>query len=69
MEFDVWSQSFVAAMTTLWSKVASFIPDLIAALVIIVLGLIVAKIADVGLGHHGQGGLLVHPLDLCGVRV
>ncbi|HCB41556.1 MAG TPA: transporter, partial [Pseudomonas sp.] len=32
MEFDVWSQSFVAAMTTLWSKVASFIPDLIAAL-------------------------------------
>ena len=50
MEFDVWSQSFVAAMTTLWSKVASFIPDLIAALIIIVLGLIVAKIADAVLG-------------------
>ena len=38
MEFDVWSQSFVAAMTTLWSKVASFIPDLIAALIIVLLG-------------------------------
>ena len=44
MEFDVWSQSFVAAMTTLWSKVASFIPDLIAALIIILLGLVVAKL-------------------------
>lgn len=46
MEFDVWSQSFVAAMTTLWSKVASFIPDLIAALIIVLLGLIVAKVVD-----------------------
>ena len=46
MEFDVWSQSFVAAMTTLWSKVASFIPDLIAALIIMLLGLVVAKVVD-----------------------
>ena len=46
MEFDVWSQSFVAAMTTLWSKVASFIPDLIAALIIVLLGLVVAKVVD-----------------------
>ena len=46
MEFDVWSQSFVAAMTTLWSKVASFVPDLIAALFIILLGFVIAKIVD-----------------------
>ncbi|MEH6492641.1 mechanosensitive ion channel family protein [Halopseudomonas sp.] len=46
MEFDVWSQSFVAAMTTLWSKVASFVPDLIAALFIILLGFVIAKVVD-----------------------
>ncbi|MEH6566725.1 MAG: mechanosensitive ion channel domain-containing protein [Halopseudomonas sp.] len=46
MEFDVWSQSFVAAMTTLWSKVASFVPDLIAALFIVLLGFVVAKVVD-----------------------
>lgn len=50
MEFDVWSQSFVAAMTTLWSKVASFVPDLIAALFIIVLGFVIAKVIDAVLG-------------------
>ncbi|AQZ95815.1 mechanosensitive ion channel domain-containing protein [Halopseudomonas phragmitis] len=46
MELETWSQSFVAAMTTLWGKVASFIPDLIAALFIILLGFVVAKIVD-----------------------
>lgn len=46
MEFDVWSQSFVAAMTTLWSKVASFVPDLVAALFIILLGFVIAKVVD-----------------------
>jgi hypothetical protein len=46
MELDTWSHSFVAAMTTLWSKVASFIPDLIAALFIVLLGFVVAKIVD-----------------------
>ncbi len=46
MEIDTWGHSFVAAMTTLWTKIASFIPDLIAALLIILLGLVVAKVAD-----------------------
>lgn len=46
MELDTWGQSFVAAMTTLWTKIASFIPDLIAAMLIILLGLVVAKVAD-----------------------
>lgn len=46
MELDTWSQSFVAAMTTLWTKIASFIPDLIAALLIVLLGLVVAKVTD-----------------------
>ena len=46
MDIDTWGHSFVAAMTTLWTKIASFIPNLIAALLIILLGLVVAKIAD-----------------------
>ncbi|HDZ55450.1 MAG TPA: mechanosensitive ion channel [Pseudomonas xinjiangensis] len=46
MEIETWSQSFVASMTTLWAKVASFIPDLIAALLIVILGFVVAKIID-----------------------
>lgn len=46
MEQETWSQGFVAAMSALWNKMASFIPDLITALVIIVLGLVIAKIID-----------------------
>ncbi|MEH6389327.1 MULTISPECIES: mechanosensitive ion channel domain-containing protein [Pseudomonas] len=46
MEFDTWRQSFVAAMTTLWSKIASFVPDLIASLLIVLLGFVIAKVVD-----------------------
>ncbi|WGK63176.1 mechanosensitive ion channel [Halopseudomonas sp. SMJS2] len=46
MEQETWSQSFVAAMTALWTKVASFIPDLITALIIVLLGFVIARIVD-----------------------
>lgn len=46
MEQETWSHGFVAAMTALWSKIASFIPDLITALIIVLLGLVIAKIID-----------------------
>ncbi|CEA05224.1 CmpX protein [Pseudomonas saudimassiliensis] len=46
MEQETWSQSFVAAMTALWTKVASFIPDLITALIIVLLGLVIARLID-----------------------
>lgn len=46
MEQETWSQSFVAAMTALWTKVASFIPDLITALIIVLLGLVIARLVD-----------------------
>ncbi|WP_193076074.1 mechanosensitive ion channel family protein [Pseudomonas sp. FME51] len=46
MEQETWSQSFVAAMTALWTKVASFIPDLITALIIVLLGFVIARIID-----------------------
>ena len=52
MELDPWTQALVAAMTTLWSKIAGFIPNLFVALVLVLLGFVVAKLLDTS-----QGGL------------
>ncbi|MBD8473494.1 mechanosensitive ion channel [Pseudomonas sp. CFBP 8770] len=46
MELDPWTQSLVAAMTALWTKVANFIPNLFGALVVVLLGFLVAKLLD-----------------------
>ncbi|WP_296253999.1 mechanosensitive ion channel family protein [Pseudomonas sp. UBA4194] len=46
MELDPWTQSLVAAMTALWTKVANFIPNLFGALVVVLLGFVVAKLLD-----------------------
>lgn len=50
MELNSWGQSFINAMTTLWSKIASFIPDLLAALFIVLLGFVIARVLDAVLG-------------------
>lgn len=46
MEFDIWTQSLLSAMNTLWSKLAGFIPNLLGALVVVLLGFVVAKLLD-----------------------
>lgn len=46
MELDPWTQSLISAMTALWSKVAGFIPYLFVALVLVLLGFVVAKLLD-----------------------
>ncbi|MFN3581548.1 MAG: mechanosensitive ion channel family protein [Pseudomonas sp.] len=46
MEFDAWSNSFVNAMSGLWAKMAAFIPNLLAALLIVLIGFVVAKVID-----------------------
>ncbi len=46
MELDLWTQSLVTAMTALWTKVANFIPNLFGALVVLLLGFVVAKLLD-----------------------
>ena len=46
MPIDTWGQSFMASMAALWANIASFIPNLIAALLIVLLGFIVAKAVD-----------------------
>lgn len=46
MELDPWTQALVAAMSTLWSKIAGFIPNLFVALILGLLGFVVAKLLD-----------------------
>jgi small-conductance mechanosensitive channel len=46
MELDLWTQCLVTAMTALWTKVANFIPNLFGALVLVLLGFVVAKLLD-----------------------
>ena len=46
MDLNVWTHSLVAAMTALWTKIANFIPNLFGALVVVLLGFVVAKLLD-----------------------
>jgi small-conductance mechanosensitive channel len=46
MEFDPWTHSLVNAMSTMWASVASFIPRLFGALIVVIIGLVVAKLLD-----------------------
>jgi len=78
MQLDLWTQSLVAAMTALWTKVANFIPNLFGALVVVILGFVVAKLLDtllskllakVGLDRLMGGTGLTKLLDRAGIRV
>jgi small-conductance mechanosensitive channel len=46
MELDLWTQSLKEAMAALWTKVAVFIPNLFVALILVLLGFVVAKLLD-----------------------
>ena len=46
MQLDSWTQSLVGAMSALWQKIAAFIPNLIGALVVVILGFLVARLLD-----------------------
>jgi len=46
MEFDPVTQGLVGAMAAVWSKVAVFIPNLIVAMVLVLLGFVLAKLLD-----------------------
>lgn len=78
MELDLWTQSLVTAMTALWTKVASFIPNLFGALVVVLLGFVVAKLLDallsrvlakVGLDRLMAGTGLTKLMGRAGIRV
>lgn len=42
-EINIWTQTILTAMTTLWGKIAGFIPNFLAAIVILFVGYFVAK--------------------------
>ena len=46
MELDPWTQSLVNAMTSVWAPIAGFIPRLFGALIVVLLGFVVAKLLD-----------------------
>ncbi|MGV8842352.1 MAG: mechanosensitive ion channel family protein [Pseudomonas sp.] len=46
MQLDPWTHSLVTAMSALWAKVAGFIPNLFVALILVLLGFVVAKLLD-----------------------
>ncbi|KQQ60081.1 transporter [Pseudomonas sp. Leaf127] len=78
MELDLWTQSLVTAMTALWTKIANFIPSLFGALVVVVLGFVVAKLLDallsrllakLGLDRLMNGTGLTKLISRAGVKV
>lgn len=78
MELDPWTHSLVTAMTALWTKVASFIPNLFVALILVLLGFVVAKLLDtllskllakVGLDRLMAGTGLTKILARAGIQV
>lgn len=78
MQFDPWTQSLLSAMTSLWGSVAAFIPRLFGALVVVLLGFVVAKLLDtllskvlakLGLDRLMAGTGLTKLLARAGIRV
>ncbi|WXL27865.1 mechanosensitive ion channel domain-containing protein [Ectopseudomonas mendocina] len=78
MELDPWTHSLVAAMTALWTKVAGFIPNLFVALILVLLGFVVAKLLDtllskllgkIGLDRLMAGTGLTKMLARAGIQV
>lgn len=78
MQLDSWTQSLVSAMSALWAKIASFIPNLLGALIVVVLGFLVARLLDtllskllakLGLDRLTQGTGLNKMLARVGIKV
>ena len=78
MEFDPWTQSLVNAMSSVWAPIAGFIPRLFGALVVVLVGFVVAKLLDtllskllakVGLDRLMSGTGLTKMLSRVGIQV
>lgn len=78
MQLDSWTQSLVSAMSALWAKIASFIPNLLGALIVVILGFLVARLLDtllskllakLGLDRLTQGTGLNKMLARVGIKV
>jgi hypothetical protein len=78
MQYDPWTQSLVNAMSTMWSSVGVFIPRLFGALIVVLLGFVVAKLLDtllskllakLGLDRLMAGAGLTKLLSRIGIQV
>ena len=78
MEFDPVTQGLVGAMGALWTRVAVFIPNLFGAMVLVLLGFVVAKLLDtllskvlakIGLDRLMAGTGLTKILSRAGIQV
>ncbi len=77
MEFDPWTQSLLSAKNSVWTPVAAFIPRLFGALIVVLVGFVVAKLLDtllskllakVGLDRVMAGTGLTKMLSRVGIR-
>ncbi len=78
MQLESWTQSLLAAMSALWGKISSFIPNLIGALVVVIIGFVVARLlnallskllAKLGLDRLVQGSGLNKQLARVGIKI
>ncbi|MFT5782083.1 MAG: small-conductance mechanosensitive channel [Pseudomonas sp.] len=78
MEFDPVTQGLVGAMAAVWSKVAVFIPNLIVAMILVLVGFVLAKLLDtllskvlakIGLDRLMAGTGLTKMLARVGIQV
>lgn len=78
MQYDPWTQSLVNAMSTMWNSVGVFIPRLFGALIVVLLGFVVAKLLDtllskllakLGLDRLMAGAGLTKLLSRVGIQV
>ena len=43
MNIDIWTQSFGSALSRFWTEIAGFLPNLIATIIFIFIGLLLSK--------------------------
>ena len=44
MSLDIWAQSFSNALSRFWTEIAGFLPNLIATIIVIFIGLLISKV-------------------------
>lgn len=77
MQLDSWTQSLLSAMGALWGKISNFIPNLLGALAVVIVGFLVARLLDtllskllakLGLDRLVQGSGLSKQMARVGIK-
>src|SRR3989344_9541782 len=59
MTFQVWTDAIIGSLNQVWNEVIGFIPDFVGALVVFVIGLVIAS----GLAHLVERVLVLSRID------